>query len=224
MKARVQTDIALLVVVIILTAIFYLSPQFHTKNFLFDIVLDFFGFVSILKGTALRMVARGHKKAYSQKSQSLVTTGIYALIRNPMYLGTLMIGMGFVLILWPWWAVPFFVVVFYLRFKRQMAKEERFLLQTFGTSYEQYCAQTPRLFPSFKTMFKLRVRDMVHLKETFSTKERWGLISWPLLAFILASAQKKIMYGYVDFHSLGRVLATAFITFMAGFILKYWLR
>ena len=224
MKQRVKTDVFLLISVIVVTGIFYVSPPFFSRNNLLEIILDFVGFVTILKGVSWRVMARGHKKANSHRSESLVTTGIYTISRNPMYLGTLMIGLGFTLILWPWWAVPLFAIVFYQRFKHEMAKEENFLTQKFGVVYQNYCAQTPRLFPSFTKALSLRVRDIVNLKEAFSTKESWGLLSWPALAFLLACLQQQVAMGYVDLLRMGLVLWTAVFTFVVGFILKYWFK
>lgn len=224
MKSRVQTDIALLITVIILTAIFYLSPQFQSGDFIVERALDFLGFLCILKGTFLRMVARGHKKAHSQKSQSLVTTGVYSVVRNPMYLGTFMIGTGFTLIVWPWWAVPIFGVVFYLRFKRQIRKEEKFLSGMFGDQYQRYCDQTPRLFPSFQTMLHVRPRKIFDFREAWSTKEKSGLVFWPLLALALSSLQQWLVYHHVDLYLMIFVLVAAILTFMAGLALSYGLK
>ncbi len=224
MKARVQTDIALLVLVIMLTGIFYVSPQLHSGDEVIDFVLEFLGFICILKGTFLRMVARGHKKANSKESHSLVTSGVYSVIRNPMYFGTFMIGLGFTLILWPWWAVPIFVIVFYLRFKRQVRREEKFLLDSFGDQFRQYCEKTPRIFPSFDTMLHFNPKKIFNLKETFSTKENWGLISWPLLALLLSCVQQWILYHVVDLYLMMFILVGAILTYVVGFTLSYWIR
>ena len=79
-----------------------------------------------------------------QTASSLVTTGIYRLTRNPMYVGDL-----FVLVAWaiflsaPWTlAGPLAFVLYMNRF--QIAPEERVLLAKFGANYSTYTAKVRR--------------------------------------------------------------------------------
>ena len=216
MKPRVQMDIVLLVGIIALSWIFYFSPQLHNSDPTVDAILDFLGFVSLIKGTLLRMIARGHKKSHSEKSHSLVTTGVYSVVRNPMYLGTFMIGLGFILILWPWWTVPIFAIAFYLRFRRQIEKEETFLRGMFGEQYQHYCDQTPRLFPNIKKIFNIKAKEIFSFDEAFSTKEKFGLLSWPLLALGLAFIQQGLIYHFVNWHLMIFLLFVAALTVGVG--------
>ncbi len=78
------------------------------------------------------------------KSASIVTTGIYAYTRNPMYLG---LGLG--LVAWTVFlgnlaaalGVPVFIV-YMNRF--QIAPEERVLAEKFGAPYDEYCRRVRR--------------------------------------------------------------------------------
>ncbi|MCX5681293.1 MAG: isoprenylcysteine carboxylmethyltransferase family protein, partial [Candidatus Omnitrophica bacterium] len=141
MKQRIKIDGTILSLVIGVTGILYFFP---------GLICDLIGVISILKGTYLRMAARGYKKEFSKKGQDLVMSGPYSLTRNPMYLGTFLIGVGFVLVVWPWWLLLIFSLFFYMRFNVQMVKEEVYLKKIFGEKYEAYCLQVPRFFPSLK--------------------------------------------------------------------------
>jgi protein-S-isoprenylcysteine O-methyltransferase Ste14 len=227
MKRRIKFDSAMLSFLIILTGFLYLNKSFFLITSFFDNILDFFGFLVILKGTLLRMAARGHKKAYSILGGQLVTTGPYAVVRNPMYLGSFLMGAGFVLMLWPWWSLPLFALLFYLRFNRQIIKEESHLSGLFGGEFAAYCQRTPRLFPSAPYLLpagrpgikRVKVREIFNLKEAFSTKERRGLPTWPALAVGLEAFQEYVVFGRTDIRrTLCLFLAAALV-----FTVSFWL-
>lgn len=79
-----------------------------------------------------------------QKSTALVTTGIYGLSRNPMYLGFLLVLTGWVVFLANVLAV-FLIPLFVLYMNRfQIAPEERVLLAKFGADFVAYKAKVRR--------------------------------------------------------------------------------
>ena len=145
MKKRIKIDSALLSFIIIITGFLFAFRGLYPLNPFLDDALDFLGFIVLLSGILLRMAARGHKKAHSKKSQALVTSGPYMLVRNPMYLGSFLMGAGFILIVWPWWSLPLFAVLFYIRFKKQVVKEEEFLEELTGRRYKAYCNTSTQL-------------------------------------------------------------------------------
>ncbi len=72
------------------------------------------------------------------RSSALVTSGAFALTRNPMYLGMVLALIGIGLLLnrpWPWLVPVVFVSVLYLRFIRH---EEALMAETFGDTYLAY--------------------------------------------------------------------------------------
>lgn len=84
----------------------------------------------------------------AQASHRLATTGPYARVRHPQYLGFLIIMAGF-LLQWPTLLTllmfPVLVVV-YLRLAR---KEEHLMESEFGAAYAAYRRQVPGFFPRF---------------------------------------------------------------------------
>ena len=78
------------------------------------------------------------------KSAAVVTTGVYRLTRNPMYLGLALILLGLAVYLASPWALlgPLVFAAYIARF--QIAPEERALTARFGTAYSAYCAQVRR--------------------------------------------------------------------------------
>jgi len=175
----------------------------------------------IMKGNLLRMTARGHKKNFSKKSEELVTSGPYSLVRNPMYLGSFLIGAGFVLEIWPWWCLPFFGWMFYMRFVRQVIKEEKVLNEQFGEKYAEYSKKVPRVFPSLKSLNKVKTNDIFNLNEMFSTNEKRGLAGWLALAVILETFQELLVFGITNITSTVVVFISTIIIFAIGFWVSY---
>jgi protein-S-isoprenylcysteine O-methyltransferase Ste14 len=81
-----------------------------------------------------------------QPGHTLVTTGIYGLIRNPSYLGMLVMLLGWALTFRSLLGVLLALLVIPPLVAR-MAAEERLLRAQFGAEYEAYCARTSRLIP-----------------------------------------------------------------------------
>lgn len=224
MKKRVQIDTTLLVLVILFTLFLYINRHIYFISPGADNVLDFLGMIAILKGVLLRMSARGHKKAHSRQGDQLVETGPYILTRNPMYLGSFLIGAGFALIVWPWWSWPIFAVFFYMRFIIQIVSEEKHLAQLFPNDFTAYCQRAPRLLPSLANALKARPRDIFKIDEAWSTKEKWGLLAWPLLAMVLELLQETFVFGSTYPGTVVAVFAAAVIVVIFGLWITYQIR
>jgi len=81
-----------------------------------------------------------------QPGHTLVTTGIYGVIRNPSYLGFVVNALGWVLVFRSWVGVLLTVLMLPPLIARIRA-EEALLRSNFGDEYEQYCARTWRMVP-----------------------------------------------------------------------------
>jgi len=215
MKKRIKIDSSILSLIVLGTGCLFLFKKIYSQNQTFDNVMDFFGMMILLEGILLRMSARGFKKAHSKKSESLVTDGPYSVTRNPMYLGSFLMGVGFVLIAWPWWSVAIFAALFYIRFNKQMVSEEKFLKEKFGEEYENYCQKVSRIFPNMEVMLNIKIDQVFDLKVAFNTKEKRGLLVWPLLALLLESLQESLVFGQTDFLNSIYIFVCAFIVYVA---------
>ena len=79
--------------------------------------------------------------------ERLVTSGPFALSRNPMYLGHLIFLAGLALSLRSWLAVVFLVVTA-LRLVRRVRRDEERLAERFGAAYLEYRARVKRWIPA----------------------------------------------------------------------------
>ena len=102
------------------------------------------GTLILLPGLLLRGVASG----YVQKNQQLTTGGPYAYTRNPLYLGSLLLGAGFALAARSGWIAGLMLLMFAAIYVPVIGGEERYLRETFP-EYEDYARHVPRLWPRF---------------------------------------------------------------------------
>ncbi|MDD5477300.1 MAG: isoprenylcysteine carboxylmethyltransferase family protein [Candidatus Omnitrophica bacterium] len=145
------------------------------------------GFALIFLGQIIRVSARGYKAEHSDQSQALIQGGPYQLVRNPMYLGIFLIGLGVVLAVFRWWAVAIFVTVFIIRYLLLIYKEEKKLLTIFPVTYQEYCRKVPRIFPSLSGLIKLDIGDYLPIKIIWFQKEIGSIVALLLLTLLVAS-------------------------------------
>ena len=99
----------------------------------------------------LDYIVRGgrQRKVYAD---SLVQTGLFAHCRNPLYLGNLLMIIGFGVAANNPWYLAIAMPLFFLGYACIIAAEETYLLGRFGDDYRHYCARTPRLLPRLAGM------------------------------------------------------------------------
>jgi len=90
----------------------------------------------------------------SQLAESLNTTGMYSIIRNPLYLGNFIIIFGITLFMQIWWFALVVWIGFWLYYERIIFSEEEFLRKKFGALFIEWAEKTPLLFPNFKNWKK----------------------------------------------------------------------
>lgn len=102
------------------------------------------GSVMIVPGLLIRALASGHVR----KNEALATTGPYAYTRNPLYLGSLLIGIGFAVAARSWWVGVVLVVMFFAIYVPVIRGEETFLREKFP-EFDEYVRRVPRMLPRF---------------------------------------------------------------------------
>ena len=82
---------------------------------------------------------------------NLNVTGIYSLLRHPLYLGNFFMWLGPVLFLRSFGAVLVFGLIYWLYYERIMFAEEQFLRRKFGDIYDKWSENVSSFIPfSFK--------------------------------------------------------------------------
>jgi protein-S-isoprenylcysteine O-methyltransferase Ste14 len=96
------------------------------------------------KGTSGRNTKQG------QIAEKLNTTGVYSLVRHPLYLGNFLMWLGVVLYVGDLSLVIFAVFFFWIYYERIMYAEEAFIHRKFGKDFEVWSTGTPSFFPRCK--------------------------------------------------------------------------
>ncbi len=83
-------------------------------------------------------------------AEVLLTAGPYAYVRNPMYLGILVIVTAFAAMSGLWYALIIAWVGYAFVYGNVIPYEENFLRERFGEEYAAYCRAVPRLLPTLR--------------------------------------------------------------------------
>ncbi len=154
-----------------------------------------------LSGQALRVLVIGFayiKRGGRRKritADRLVCEGIFAHVRNPMYLGNLLIILGLALIAnSPWWyllVAPGFATAYFAI----VLAEEDFLAKKFGKEYEEYCRRVNRFVPRF-TGLAQSLRPFAFDWKRVIRKEYGTTFTWTSTTLLLLIWERWEQFGY----------------------------
>jgi protein-S-isoprenylcysteine O-methyltransferase Ste14 len=100
------------------------------------------GFAVAAIGVLVRALASGHIR----KNAALATTGPYAFTRNPLYLGSIIIAVGFIVAARNFWIGVAALAMFAFIYLPVIMAEEKYLRSTFP-GYDRYASEVPRFLP-----------------------------------------------------------------------------
>ncbi len=142
------------------------------------------GTVSVL-GLLLRTWAGGTLR----KDKVVVTTGPYAYTRNPLYLGTLLIGVGACIAAsLPLWGLAA-VLVFIPVYGQTMRREQRELEERFGEAYEDYARHVPLAWPRLTPYRPREVQSEPFNWQRYWINREWEAALGSVLLYVLIGAK-----------------------------------
>ncbi|MDR3076719.1 MAG: isoprenylcysteine carboxylmethyltransferase family protein [Synergistaceae bacterium] len=138
-------------------------------------------------GQCLRFWAAGFIPKYRTLvvgAPQLVTSGPYAWMRNPLYAGNGIMGLGWALMAGWVWEAAFAAIYFALYSLTIIPFEEKFLRERFGGEYESYKKSTPSLLPGLRDIKQRIARS----RTGFDAKKSWFMERHSLRMNILVTA------------------------------------
>lgn len=221
MKKRIKINGFLIAFTVLLILIF--PGIFFNQDYApVKTIRDSLGIGIILLGQLLRISARGYKSTTSQNGHALTRGGPYTLVRHPMYLGIILIGLGIVLMLFRWWMLILFTTFFIIRYLTLIVKEEKYLAVNFKAEYVRYKTEVRRrILPSLGAIVKVDVRQCLPIKQEWLKKELSSVI--PVLVGVLSAASiQNMLRGGLSFLiyelTAGLLVVTVFIILIAYLI------
>lgn len=140
-----------------------------------------------LCGLLIRSLVAGYvprgtsgRNTRTQVAETLNTTGMYSVVRNPLYFGNFVISLGIFLFTQVWWLIAVAVIGFYFYHERIVLMEEDFLQKKFGNVFLKWAEKTPAFWPrwrnwrtprlpfSFKTMIRREFSTLFSIVVSFS--------------------------------------------------------
>jgi protein-S-isoprenylcysteine O-methyltransferase Ste14 len=182
---------------------FFLMHYFPAQNKWLDQSNTLIAVSLVILGHLIRALAVGKRAAHTsgrnrdeQVAEALNSTGIYSMVRHPLYLGNITTYMGWVVFTGIDWLIPAMLIGFLFYYRFIIYAEEQFLTRKFGQDYLDWKSATPLLLPAF---WKFKANPQPFSFKTVLENEYSGIAAsmttaWVLLAFqwyVLGQFQEK---------------------------------
>ena len=148
-----------------------------------SLILSVLGFFLVMLGGFGRIWASLYIEGF--KTKTLIKEGPYSMVRNPLYVFSLMIFTGLCLAIK---SIPIsiaLITIFTLFHIPTILNEEKTLLDTHDESYREYYKSTPRLFPNIFKYRKPESTDRIEVKIERINKRLWEVIGYLVLFVII---------------------------------------
>lgn len=192
-----------------------LPPQVEAS---FEYLYEMICLAVSLLGLGIRIHTIGHtprntsgRNVGGQLADELNTTGIYSVVRHPLYLGNFFMWLGIAMLPRDVAFLALFVLIYWLYYERIIFAEEQFLARKFGAPYAEWAARTPCIIPDFRRY----VRPALSFSwKKVLKKEKNGLLALLLIFGMLDIAGETVAGKepkYLWLHILTAIVAASYL-------------
>lgn len=187
---RWRSYLPLIMIVIILLGMNYFEYPGHSEEY--DDIWEIICLCISFAGVGIRFFTVGYTpketsgtNTRKQIADALNTTGMYSIVRHPLYFGNFIIWFGLAAFFHLWWFSLIVTLIFWLYYERIIFAEEEFLREKFGNPYLDWAGKTPSFLPniwkwrSSDTTFSFRKAIKNEYKSFFAV-----IVSFMLLEII----------------------------------------
>src|SRR5690625_3173842 len=216
------------IIPLIIAFVLYLRIKIYPESFIleetrYEIFYEMFAMVISLTGLSIRVLTigftpkntSGRNTTEGQVADTLNTTGIYSIVRHPLYLGNFLMWLGIALWTGNFWFIIAFCLFYWIYYERIMFAVDSFLRRKFGDRYLEWAEQTPACFPKLKN-YKNSQRTF-NWKRVFR-QEKNGLFAF-FLIFCLFNVTGEWLGDGCDYNYFLMVMAV--LTGLSYLFLRY---
>lgn len=163
------------------------------------------------------------RNVYNQRAEHLNTTGLYSVMRNPLYLGNFVGLMGFVAATRVWWLAVIVSLIYWLCLERIVSAEEEFLEHKYGKQYVEWASMTPAFIPRLSGWIK---PDLPFSLRTVLRREYNGLFALGTV-FMLWSASVDLIIEHQSINAYLREdagLVALYLATLGAFVVLRFLK
>ncbi len=138
----------------------------------------------VVRALTVGYVPRGTsgRNTKEQAADVINTTGMYSIVRHPLYVGNFLMMLGISLFPHLWWFTVIYILAFWLYYERIMCAEERYLREKFGDQFDRWAAKTPSFIPNVK---QWKAPDLRFSFRNVLRREYNGFFAMVLVFFVL---------------------------------------
>ncbi|MCA2981138.1 MAG: isoprenylcysteine carboxylmethyltransferase family protein [Myxococcaceae bacterium] len=192
-----------------------------------DAALDGVGLLLAVAGQCLRFYVLGwvpegtSGQDLSLHASTLNTTGPYAYVRNPLYVGNLGIVVGLCCVAHHGWVYVVTLAFFFGEYFFIIRAEEAFLRSRFGAAFDEFCRAVPRWVPRLSPAKAGALRSGGFDWRRALKKEINPFSAWALGAVLLLGWEAHARSGLTPV-ALGALVAVAAVVLAALAVVKAW--
>jgi protein-S-isoprenylcysteine O-methyltransferase Ste14 len=138
------------------------------------------GVILLLIGVLIRVWAQQHLHYGLKVRKKLTTTGPYSFVRNPMYIGNILICLGASVLSELQWFVPVTFFCYFGIYSFVVRYEEAHLLEKYRERYQKYMSEVPRWLPKGLRLKNLSLMNE-YLNQTIAVEIQSLLLLFPFL-------------------------------------------
>jgi len=214
-------------IILLIGTVLYLRTEIYPETFIleetpYEIYYEMLCLLVSLFGLGVRVYTVGYtpintsgRNTKEQIADTLNTTGIYSLVRHPLYLGNFFMWLGPAMMTGNLWFVVAFGFFYWIYYERIMFAEEQFLRRKFGIIYTDWAKTVPAFIPNFKNF---KYSNLPFSIKKVLKKEKNGLLALFAIFFIFDLSGEMIEgknhYNYF-------LIASFILALTAYLVLKY---
>lgn len=180
-----------LIIIVAGLIVFVQSKQNYVEeswHFYYDLLCVAVGFL----GLFIRIIAVGHSAdntsgrntSSGQIADHINTTGMYSIVRHPLYVGNFFMWLGIAMFTQDFWFLMAFTFLYWVYYERIMFAEEAFLTEKYGKRYTDWADNVPAFVPAFG---KWKKAEYQFSWVKVIRQEKTGILNLFLMIFIFKS-------------------------------------